>query len=127
MMWLVLAITIVNKKFTGSVFGILQAVLVLLVGMAGKQGAFSLISYTLPGIIADLLFHVIRHRTRLITHITLSTAANITGSLATALFFFHLPAVMVVANFALATASGIMGGYLSYGTYQTLFKARIIK
>lgn len=127
MMWLVLAITIVNKKFTGSVFGILQAALVLLVGMAGKQGAFSLISYTLPGIIADLLFHLIKRRKRLFTHITLSMAANITGSLATALFFFHLPAVMVVANFALAAASGIMGGYLSYGTFQTLIKARIIK
>jgi energy-coupling factor transport system substrate-specific component len=127
MMWLVLAITIVNKKFTGTVFGVLQAILVLLVGMTGKQGAFSLVSYTLPGIVADLLYHTIKHRRYLLTHITLSTCANLTGSLATALFFFRLPAVMVAINIAFATASGIMGGYLSYGTYSALHKARIVK
>ena len=127
MMWLVLAIVIVNKKYTGTVFGILQAVLVLLIGMAGKQGAFSLVSYSLPGIFADLVFYLIRHRERLLTQITLSTVANLSGSLATAVFFFKLPLVMIGVNIAFATASGIMGGFLAYGTYQALKKARIIK
>lgn len=127
MMWLVLAIVIVNKKCTGTVFGVLQAVLVLLIGMAGKQGAFSLISYTVPGLVADLLFALLRKRGSLLTHIVLSTAANLSGSLATALFFFRLPAIMVAVNIAFATASGILGGYLAFGTYQALSKARIIK
>ncbi len=127
MMWLVLAVCIVNKKYTGTVFGILQAVLVLLVGMSGKQGAFSLVSYPLPGIMADVLFHFLRHRQKLFTHLVLGMASNVTGSLVTAVIFFHLPAMMVGVNFALATASGIMGGYLSYGSYMALHKARIVK
>jgi ABC-type thiamin/hydroxymethylpyrimidine transport system permease subunit len=127
MMWLVLAVTIVNKKYTGTVYGVLQAVLVLLVGMAGKQGAFSLVSYSLPGIMADFVFYLIKHRQKLATHLTLGVVTNLTGSMATALFFFKLPAIMVGVNFAFATASGIMGGYLAYGTFQALLKARIIK
>ncbi|MDD3235265.1 MAG: ECF transporter S component [Candidatus Cloacimonetes bacterium] len=127
MMWLVLAVTIVNKRYTGTVFGVLQAVLVLLVGMAGKQGAFSLISYSLPGILADIVFYLIKHRQKLITHLSLGVVANLAGSLSTAVIFFKLPAVMVGINVAFATASGIMGGYLAYGTYKALEKARIIK
>lgn len=127
MMWLVLAVTIVNKRYTGTVFGFLQAVLVLLVGMSGKQGAFSLVSYTLPGIGVDILFYIIGNRQKLITHLSLGMVANIIGSLTTAVIFFRLPLVMVAVNFAFATASGIMGGYLAYGTYIALLKARIIK
>ena len=127
MMWLVLAVVMVNKKYTGTVFGVLQAVLVLLVGMAGKQGAFSLISYTLPGIVADLIFHAIKNREKLFTHLLLSTAANLTGSLATMVFFFKMPPIMIAVNAAFAIASGIMGGYLAYGTYQALNKAGILK
>jgi energy-coupling factor transport system substrate-specific component len=127
MMWLVLAISIVNKRFTGTVFGVLQAVLVLLVGMAGKQGMFSLISYTVPGILADLVYALIKRRTKLITHLVLSVVANLAGSLSTAIFFFKLPPLMLCMNVALATASGIMGGYLAYGTFQALWQTRIIK
>lgn len=126
MMWLSLAITLVNKKYTGTVFGILQAVLVLLVGMAGRQGIFSLISYTLPGIVADLAFYLLRRPHKLITHICICTLANITGAVVTGLFFFHLPQLMLIVNILFATASGIMGAYLSFGVYQTLTKHRII-
>lgn len=127
MMWLVLAITIVNKRFTGSLFGFLQAIMVLMVGMAGKQGMFSLISYTVPGIVADLLFMLLRHRTKLLTHLLLSVAANLAGALSTALFFFKLPPLMLCVTISLGIASGVMGGYLAYGTNQALWQARIIK
>lgn len=126
MMWLSLAVCIVNKKYTGTVFGILQAVLVLLVGMAGKQGVFSLVSYPLPGLVADAAYRL-HHRPDLLScHLLLCTLANITGSLVTGWFFFHLPPLMIFVNILLATASGIMGGYLSFAVFRALGKQRII-
>lgn len=127
MMWLVLAVTIINKRWTGTVYGILQAVLVLLIGLAGRQGAFSLVSYSLPGLAADLLFMAVRNRDKLFTHISLCALANVTGSLSTAIIFFRLPGELICFNFAFALASGIVGGYLSFGVFQALNKARIIK
>jgi len=126
MMWLVLVVTIINKRWTGTVYGVLQAVLVLLIGMAGRQGAFSLISYSLPGLAADLLYLAFKNRDKLFTHISLCALTNVTGALCTAIIFFRLPLPMVCFNFALALASGIIGGYLSYGVYQALKQARII-
>lgn len=126
MMWLSLAVTLVNKKYTGTVYGVLQAVLVLLVGMAGRQGVFSLISYPLPGLVADLSYRLYRQPHKLFAHLLICSLANITGAVVTGLFFFHLPLIMVIINVLFATASGIMGAYLSFGVYQALDKHRII-
>ncbi len=126
MMWLSLAVTVVNKKYTGTVFGILQAVLVLLVGMAGKQGIFSLVSYPLPGMVADLAYHAYHKPHKIFTHLLICTLANITGAVVTGLLFFHLPPLLVTMNVLFATASGIMGAYLSFGIFQALAKYRII-
>lgn len=126
MMWLVLAVCIVNKRFTGTLFGILQAILVLMIGMAGKQGAFSLVSYTLPGVVADLVFWLLGKPHKLGTHLSLCALANITGSVVTGLFFFRMPGVMVGVNVAFSLASGIVGGYLAYGIYQAVYAQRIL-
>ena len=120
MMWLSLAVCIVDRRFTGTLFGLLQAILVLMIGMAGKQGAFSLISYTLPGIIADMAFFIIKRPSKLFTHLTLCALANITGAVVTGLFFFRMPALMVGVSVAFSLASGIVGGYLAYGIYKAL-------
>jgi len=127
MLWLVLAVTIINKKLTGTAFGLLQAVLVLLIGMAGKMGAFSLISYTVPGILADLIMLAKPKPEKVLTHLLLCAVANLGGALVTALLLFHHPPLLIAFNASLALASGIAGGYLSYGIFQALIQARILK
>ncbi len=127
MLWLVLAVLLVDKRWTGLIFGFLQAILVILVGLAGKMGAFSLIAYTLPGLIADLSMLCGLKKDWLLTHIILCTLANLGGALVSALFFFKNPPVIIAVNAALALASGIVGGWLSYGIYQSLKQARIIR
>ncbi len=127
MLWLVLAVVIVDKPFTGTLFGFLQAILVLLIGMAGKMGAFSLVAYTAPGIIADLLFWLLPYKNKLITHLLLCGCANLTGSLISSAIFFRMPTVIIVFNTCTAFSSGILGGYLGFGIYQSLKGARIIQ
>lgn len=126
MLWLVLAICIVQKKWTGTVFGLLQAVLVLLIGMAGKMGIFSLVAYTFPGIVADLVFISGLKSGIMVTHLLLCALANLAGSVVTALFFFHHPLPVLALNSGLAIISGLIGGVLSFGIYQALLKARIL-
>lgn len=126
MLWLVLAVVLVDKRWTGLIFGFLQAILVLLIGLAGKMGAFSLIAYTVPGLLADLLLLFGLRRDRLVSHLSLCALANLGGSLVSALFFFHNPPTIIAVNAALSIASGIMGGWLSYGIWQTLKQTRIV-
>ncbi|HOG26311.1 MAG TPA: ECF transporter S component [Candidatus Cloacimonas sp.] len=126
MLWLVLTIVIVDKPLTGTLYGFLQSILVLLIGMAGRMGAFSLVAYTLPGIIADLIYWLYPKKNKLLTHLLLCAFANLTGSLVSSAIFFKMPPLMIGFNTCLALASGIIGGYLGFGIYQSLKATRII-
>jgi energy-coupling factor transport system substrate-specific component len=127
MLWLVLAVVIVNKPYAGTLFGILQAIGVLIFGLAGNQGALSLITYTVPGIVADLLYWIIRGRTKLITHLTLCAGANLAGTLLSAWLIFNHPPLFMAAIGALSLGSGLIGGYVAFGLFKTLQNTRIIQ
>lgn len=126
MMWLVLAVMIVDKPYTGTVFGLLQAIGVLIFGIAGNQGAISLITYTVPGVIADLLMLLFRHCKRLPVHLTVCAAVNLAGAVLAAILIFRHPPLILAAIGSLSIASGILGGYLSFAIYTSLTKMRII-
>jgi hypothetical protein len=126
MMWLVLAVMIVNKSYTGTVFGILQAIGVLIFGIAGNMGAISLITYTMPGIVADIIYWALRRKQHLAAHLMICALANMSGALISAKLIFAHPPSILVAIAALSLASGIVGGYLSYAIYRSLDKMRIL-
>ena len=56
MMWIVIGICITGKKGTGTLIGLVQSILVMALGFAGGHGVMSLVSYTVPGVAADLVF-----------------------------------------------------------------------
>jgi len=126
MMWLVLAVTIVRRETAGTVFGILQAIGVLIFGIAGNQGAISLVTYLAPGLVADLIFNLWQRRSGLAMHLSLCALANVTGALLAAILIFRHPPYILAGIGALALASGIVGGYLSFAIYTSLKKMRII-
>lgn len=127
MLWLVLTVVIVNKSYSGTLFGIVQAIGVLIFGLAGNQGALSLVSYTVPGIVVDILFYLLKRRTGAFTHILLCSMANLCGALISAIVIFSHPIPILIGISALSIGSGIMGGYLSLGIFNSLKLARIIK
>ncbi|MDP2172829.1 MAG: ECF transporter S component [Candidatus Cloacimonadaceae bacterium] len=120
MMWLVLAVMMTKKIGTGTLFGFLQALIVLVVGIQGNQGMLSLLSYTLPGIVVDLLYFILRKRDKLGVHLLLCACANITGAMVVAVLLFRHPLPIAVWIGALALASGIVGGYASFGVLKAL-------
>lgn len=126
MMWLVLAVVIVNKPNTGIVFGILQAIGVLIFGISGNQGALSLVSYAIPGIIADLVYLSYRKRAHLVSQISICALSNAAGALISVIVMFNHPPLIIMAVAGMAIASGVVGGFLSYGIYRSIKEMRII-
>jgi hypothetical protein len=62
MMWLVLGFGITGKRGTMTLIGVVQSIMVIATGIVGSHGALSILTYTLPGILADLGLLPTRHR-----------------------------------------------------------------
>ena len=127
LMWLVLAMVIVDKAYTGTLFGIIQAIGVLVMGMSGNQGAVSLITYTLPGILADLVYFALRHRKNIWVQMTICASANALGALLTGIIIFKHPFIFLAGITGMALISGIVGGVLSFGIFKSIKELRIIR
>ncbi len=125
--WLVLAMVIVDKTYTGTLFGIIQAIGVLVMGMSGNQGAVSLITYTLPGILADLVYFALRHRKNAWVQMAICASANALGALLTGIIIFQHPFIFLAGITGMAMISGIVGGILSFGIYKSIKELRIIR
>ncbi|HOH47189.1 MAG TPA: ECF transporter S component [Candidatus Cloacimonadota bacterium] len=116
MMWMVLAVMLTGKPGAGTLFGVIQAVVVLVQGSFGNHGALSLLTYTVPGIIVDAaaLILIGRSKLLLLNHLVLTALANMTGAFLMSVIIFRHPLVMVLVSLCTALASGIVGGYLSW-------------
>ncbi len=62
MLWLVLGFALTGKRGTATLIALVQALAVIGTGMPGSHGAMSLLTYTVPGIMADLGLLLIGHR-----------------------------------------------------------------
>ncbi|HCX60778.1 MAG: ECF transporter S component [Candidatus Cloacimonadales bacterium] len=127
MMWLVLAIVIVQKPFTGIIFGIIQAFGILIFGIAGNHGALSLVSYTIPGLVADLVYLIFAKRNHMVSQIFMCAYANGAGALISVYVMFRHPPLIMLIVLAMALVSGTVGGVISYGIHKSLKETRIIQ
>ena len=127
MMWLVLAAGITGKRGSATLAALVQAILVILIGIGGSHGAFSLISYTLPGIAIDLWLTISRHRICCLPCAFISCIlANLCGTIAVNMIFFSLPVIPLLLSLAAAAFSGGLGGVLSWHLLVALRKFDII-
>lgn len=126
MMWLVLAILIVNKPGTGLMVGLVQAIVMISLGYFGSHGAVSLISYTIPGVIADFTAIIFRKPNRPSTHVLICSSANITGALIVTFLVMRLAIFPMIISVIAASVSGIIGGLLSFSIYSKLKKFNLI-
>ncbi len=126
MMWLALTVCIVWKPGTGTLFGLVQGVTVLALGLFGSHGVVSLLSYTLPGVIADLVMLPLPRKQTAIHHALLCGIPNIVGSLIVTVLIMRLPGLMIAIAIVSAAISGIIGGILSWIIYRRLIKFRVL-
>lgn len=127
MMWIVMGVGFVKKFGTGTLIGIVQGILVISTGAMGTHGIMSIISYTLPGIIVDIIFRISKEKSFNILHYVFGCMlANVCGTLISNLLFFRLPFVTVVLVLSLAAFSGAIGGLIAYSINKTLDKLIIV-
>jgi len=121
MLFLVLAVSLTRVRGAGLLCGLVQALLVMALGVAGSHGAASLIIYTLPGLAVDLVFLPITLRRRapnsepnLLACVLAGMLSNMTGTAAVALALFQAEQIMALLMLSLAALSGSLGGIAAW-------------
>ena len=115
MMWLVMAFGLTGKRGSATLTGFIQALLVMISGVTGSHGVMSLVSYTMPGLMIDLVFLLLRRRIENLPLAMLAGAvANVTGTACVNFIFFNLPLIPLLLSLTVAIFSGCIGGVISW-------------
>ena len=126
MMWLSLTIAVVNKTGAGFLVGLVQAIVMLSLGFFGNHGAVSLISYTLPGIAAEIVAKFFKDNKTVYAQTWICSSANITGSIVVTILVMRLALIPFLISMVAAAISGIIGGILSHKLFQKLRNYHIL-
>ncbi|NMA63021.1 MAG: ECF transporter S component [Syntrophomonadaceae bacterium] len=123
MMWLVLGFGITGKRGTMTLIGLVQAILVIATGIVGSHGVMSLLTYTMPGILADLGLLLIRHRVCCLPcSFVAGMLCNIAGTIMVNFVYFRLPLIPLVLSLSAAALSGGLGGMIAYKILEQIRK-----
>jgi len=115
MMWIVVGAGLVGKRGAATLIAVVQAIMVIALGVIGTHGIMSLVTYVAPGIAVELLLLAARQRGDNIMACFFSgMAANMTGTVLTNFVFFKLPLIPLVLTVAGGALSGGLGGLLAY-------------
>jgi ABC-type thiamin/hydroxymethylpyrimidine transport system permease subunit len=126
MMWLALAAALIPKFGSAFLVGLVQAIVVLILGISGSHGIVSLISYTLPGLLVDFVALLLFRRTHLWSQILLVCVANITGTVIVTVIIMRLALLPMLISMSASLISGIIGGVLAYWLIQKLAQYHLL-
>lgn len=126
MMWLILGAAIVKKPWAATLVAVVQAILMIVLGTIGTHGVISILTYSLPGIMADLVF-LVRNKFNLVECFIACIIANMTGTFLSNLVFFRLPLVPLMFSFSMAALSGGLGGMIVHMVISNIRKYNIIE
>lgn len=128
MMWLVLGFGITKKYGTATLIALVQALIVIFTGVLGTHGIMSLISYTLPGILMDIVLLLMRNRIDNVAGAFVGgIVANVAGTFSVNFIFFQLPWVYLLLTLLVAALSGGIGGLLAWQLIKILSKYKLVK
>lgn len=126
MLWIVLGRGLVGKNGAGTLIGLVQAILVIVLGIFGTHGAVSIITYVAPGLAVDLIYLVVRSGVNTpLGGFLGGVAANVTGTYLVNLTFFRLPWLPLVLGISAAALSGGLGGLIAYSLNKQLKKYKL--
>lgn len=123
MMWIVLGLGITRKIGTGTLIGLIQALLVIITGVYGTHGAVSIITYTIPGLLVDIGAKLLRDKfLSPAGFFILGLLANVSGTFLSSIVFFRLPLIPMLLSISAASLSGGLGGLIAYKIMKVLVK-----
>lgn len=114
MLWIVLGAGLVGKPGAATLIALVQAIMVLTMGIFGTHGAMSFFTYTLPGLAVDAIFLLSGHRGCCKgCCFAAGIAANISGTFLVNVVFFRLPMIPLLLSLSAAAFSGGIGGLIA--------------
>ncbi len=124
MMWLVLGAGMIQKRGVASMIAITQGVIVAITGTFGTHGFMSIITYSIPGMMIDLIYFIFRRKiTEPIDYFIAGIIANLSGTYLTNLVFFRLPLIPLIMSLATGILSGGLGGLIAYSVVKKIKQA----
>lgn len=111
LMFLVVGTGGLQWSWAGTAAGFIQSLIALSMGMSAYQGAFAILTYTLPGAVIDLLRRFYPRRDKAFFLLSCA-AANTAGALLTNLLVFRLEGITFLLWMLIACVVGLLGGFL---------------
>jgi len=126
MMWIVIGAGLVGKRGAATLIAVVQAILVIAIGVIGTHGIMSIITYIAPGIAVELFLLAARQRgDNVFSCFFAVMVANVTGTVLSNFVFFKLPVVPLILTIAAGALSGGLGGLLAYIVIRSIKKLNI--
>jgi hypothetical protein len=122
MIWPMLALLIVKQSGTATTVGLIQGIIVLVTGIYGSHGVLSIITYTIPGTIIDLVYLMIHRFQNQWLMVIPAAMGNVSGTAIVSIVFLHIPLIPLIIVLIPAFFFGALGGYFSQVLYNWLVK-----
>lgn len=115
MMWIVIGAGLVDKRGAATLIALVQAILVIAVGVIGTHGILSIVTYVVPGLAVELVLLLSRQKfDSIFSCFFAGMAANIAGTVLSNFVFFKLPLIPLVLTMSAGALSGGLGGLLAF-------------
>lgn len=123
MMWIVLGVGLIGRLGVATLISVVQAIMVVSLGIYGTHGIISFFTYIIPGLVIDLYILIAKPKGFQKGHYFVSgILANISGTFLVNMVFFRLPLVPLVLTLTAASLSGGIGGLTAYTIVKGLRK-----
>ena len=127
LIWMLIGTGLVKKTGTATLIALTQGIMIMITGIYGSHGVMSVVTYTLPGLVVDVLLFIMRKKGDGILDCFLGgMLANLTGTFLSNLLFFHLPLIPLILTLSTSMLSGGLGGLLAHKIIKLIQKSSII-
>ena len=111
LMFLVIGTSKLQWRGATTAAGFVQSLIALSLGMSAYQGAYAILTYTLPGVVIDLFRWLYPRRDKFYFSLSCA-AANTAGAFLTNLLVFRLEGIAFLLWMLIACVIGLFGGFL---------------
>ncbi len=126
MLWIILGASLINKPFSASLIGLMQAIMVIITGTVGSHGILSLVIYVVPGVLVDVVIYILKNsQDKKIMMFLACITANVSGLILTNVFIYNLPLIPLITSLSVGAVSGGIGGLISYTVYTKLINLKV--
>ncbi|MBN1348920.1 ECF transporter S component [candidate division KSB1 bacterium] len=118
-----LALLVVQRFGAAFMVGFMEAIIVIVTGSYGSHGIMSLITYTTPCLVIELVYFAIsKIRYRWLLFLP-TGAGNMAGTALIGIFFMRLPLIPLLISLVPAFVFGGLGGIFASRIYDLLIKS----